>query len=49
MQEWMDRTQDEEHLQYLAWCMEDHRKYIGHTEQITTNSSHKFNVYSVMY
>ena len=33
MQELIDRTQDEEDLQYLAQCVTHHRKLIGHTKK----------------
>ena len=33
MQELIDRTQDEEDLQYLAQCATHHRKLIGHTKK----------------
>ena len=33
MQELIDRTTDEEQLQYLVWCVEDHRKSVGHTKK----------------
>ena len=33
MQELIDRTQDEEELQYLAQCVTHHRKLIGHTKK----------------
>ena len=33
MQELIDRTQDEQDLQYLAQCVTHHRKMIGHTKK----------------
>ena len=33
MQELIDRTQDEQDLQYLAQCVTHHRKIIGHTKK----------------
>ena len=33
MQELIDRTQDEEDLQYLAQCVTHLRKLIGHTKK----------------
>ena len=36
MQELIDRTQDEEELQYLAQCVTHHRKLIGHTKKLVS-------------
>ena len=33
MQELIDKTSDEEQLQYLAQCVTQHRKAIGHTKK----------------
>ena len=33
MQELIDRTKDEQELQYLAQCVTHHRKSIGHTKK----------------
>ena len=33
MQELIDKTKDEEELQYLAQCVTQHRKAIGHTKK----------------
>ena len=33
MQELIDKTNDEEELQYLAQCVTQHRKAIGHTKK----------------
>ena len=33
MQDLIDRTMDEEELQYLAQCVTHHRKNIGHTKK----------------
>ena len=33
MQELIDRTKDDQELQYLAQCVTQHRKAIGHTKK----------------